>query len=375
MQNIRKKSIIVVVCVIVLFQLYTYYNTDIFPAIVYDIQWYGRYIVWSVIASYALLLTQWSREKNILYSILYSHVAILTYFFFLYALWLPAPIAILLVLFFALLLRWIKRNARWRILVIVPTSICLCIAIFLLALPKYNTIPTTEDFYDYHGVKLHVIVKDIAMTLRDVSSELIVSSSANPNQERRFTIQETSPVTSIYQIMKPTRIEFAASKPLYNTFAFVQFYDGEVFPIPAQSIATISYTQTWYQTALTWIQVEENLQDAQWFIQYETNLLDQLYEQTYNDFFIDAAWWSWLQNPYIDNIVAYSLQLLSNHFPSYYEENYANYKKIKSSIIQTDQSWTWENEDRFITPDQSISIWDILSPWLQQTRLFKIFTK
>jgi len=251
----------------------------------------------------------------------------------------------------------------------------LCIAIFLLALPKYNTIPTQEDFYDYHGIKLHVVVKDIPMTLRDVSSELRVSSSVNPNQERRFAIQESSPVTSIYHIMKPTRIEFAASKPLYNTFAFVQFYDGEVFSIPAQSIATISYTQTWYQTALTWIQVEENMEDAQWFIQYETNLLDQLYEQTYSNFFIDAAWWSWLQNPYIDNIVAYSLQLLSSYFPSYYEENYENYKKIKSSIIQTDQSLTWENEDRFITPDQSISIWDILSPWLQQTRLFKIFTK
>ncbi len=372
MKNLTRNSLIMLAFIVFLLQLYSYYNTTIFPSVIYDLQRYARYVIWSLAVSYALLLTQWSWEKTAIYGIAYSHVAIVFYFFFIYALLLPGPIAILLVLLFAILLRWIKRNAWWRTIVIVPTSICLSVAILLLALPKYNTVPKMEDFYDYHGIKLHIIIKDIPMTLRDVSSEVLVRSSANPNQERKFQIKESSPVNNIYHIMKPTRIEFSSSKPLYNTFAFIQFYDGEVFPIPSQSIVSIDYTQTWYQTTRTWIQVQENLEDAQSFIEYETNLLDQLYQQNYNDFFIEAIWWPWLQNPYIDAIIGYSLQILNRYLPRYYGDNYKNYKDSKS-IIQIDSSWTWENEDRLTTPEQSISIWDIVGPGLQQTRLFKRF--
>gem|GEM_PF-5259817 len=82
------------------------------------------------------------------------------------------------------------------------------------------------------------------MTLRDISAEVSIRSSVSPEQQLTIAIQEDSPQLRTYTIRRPTTIQFDASQPLYNTFGFVQFYDGVIVPLPAQASLTIQYTQT-----------------------------------------------------------------------------------------------------------------------------------
>jgi hypothetical protein len=110
---------------------------------------------------------------------------------FLLIVWgLPSGIAIGLVVLCALLLLGIQLNAWRRILCIVPASIAICMAVVVLSLPKYDTIPSKESFYNNFGTKLHIVVKDIPMILRDVTAEIVLSPVANSNQQIRFPIQE-----------------------------------------------------------------------------------------------------------------------------------------------------------------------------------------
>lgn len=127
------------------------------------------------------------------------------------------------------------------------------------------------------------------MTLRDISAEITISSSVSPEQQLRIQIQEDSPQMRTYTIRRPTIIQFDASRPLYNTFGFVQFYDGAIVPLPAQASLTIAYTQTGYTTTREGIAVQENIDNAATFIAYESELLDAVYQEQRKQYFIDAV--------------------------------------------------------------------------------------
>src|SRR5690606_9868389 len=97
-------------------------------------------------------------------------------------------------------------------------SIAIFIGTIIFVLPTYKTIPTPEQFYDIFGIQFHVIMKDIPMTLRDISADITIGSAATPQQQLRIDIQENSPQMRTYAIRRPTVIQFDSSIPLYNTF-------------------------------------------------------------------------------------------------------------------------------------------------------------
>lgn len=207
------------------------------------------------------------------------------------------------------------------------------------------------------------------MTLRDVSADIKINSSVLPEQQLTIDIKESSPQLRSYVIRRPTVIQFDSSMPLYNTFWFMQFYDGNIIPLPAQASLTIAYTQTWYQTTRDGIEVEQNIDNATKFITYETELLDQIYQKQRKQYFVDEIWWSWTQYLYVDAIVWYILKYLATKFPDQYKVNYANYKEFKS-MIGEDVS----TQSRFQEQKESLnSLWNVILPGLKKSNMFGRF--
>jgi len=85
-------------------------------------------------------------------------------------------------------------------------------------LPTYKNIPSAEQFYDIFGIQFYVVMKDIPMTLRDISADITIRSSISPEQQIIIDIQEGSPERRSYTIRRPTILQFDSSIPLYNTF-------------------------------------------------------------------------------------------------------------------------------------------------------------
>jgi hypothetical protein len=148
-------------------------------------------------------------------------------------------------------------------------------------------MPTQQDFYDVFGTKLFVVIQDIPMTLRDVSAQITITS-AYTGQKIAIAIDQTSEAFRTYPIRNPATISFDSSAILYNTFAFVQFYDGSVIPILAQSTLHISYSSTGYIVDATGTQLPQTLADASVFIDKQTQNLHSVYDAKRTDFFVDA---------------------------------------------------------------------------------------
>jgi hypothetical protein len=313
-------------------------------------------------------LTQWDREiyiENILYT---SHGSIIGYIFFTWFLFVPSDIAIIFILLFVLLLFGINLNKRWRIFFIVPSSIILFLTTFVLILPKYDFIPSKEDFYNNFKTQLHIVIKDTPMILGDIQAEIVLHDR-DINQKMVFPIKESSEIYSSYFISKPLHIEFISTKPLYNTIAFIQFYDWLIIPIPSQSLAEILYNQTWYEFILTGINRDKNIENSSNFISLESDRLKQLYINAYNQFVIDAIGSDRMQYPIVDTVIGMSLYYLQYLFPKYYKKNYHNYKKIKSILNEN----SIENTDRLSIPENSYVIRDWLAWSVQKTRRLKYF--
>jgi hypothetical protein len=147
----------------------------------------------------------------------------------------------------------------------------------------------------------------------------------------------------------------------------VQFYDGSILPIPSQSIREITYTQTGYESTLTGIDVNKNIEDAASFIATESSRLDDLYTQAYKQFIVAGIGGEWTQHPIADRIIGTSLYYLQRFFPESYKDNYKNYQTIKD-ILGTQEN---KQEDRFISPENTNAIRETFAPALQQTRWLK----
>jgi len=237
--------------------------------------------------------------------------------------------------------------------------------VIIVSLPKYHTIPSPEQFYDTFWTKLHIVVKDIPLTLREISAEIIITTDYR-SSPIRIPIQETSPNYTAYAIMRPTQIHFESSQPLYNTFWFLQLYDGQVLPIPAQSIRTTSYTQSGYTSDLTGLAIDETIESSTNFIAYESSLLQSWYTQAYRDFLIQSVGGERTQYVYIDRVVWYTLLQLAHWLPDSYKKNYTNYLHFKTLV--TDRS---DSDERIFSAETSIPIRQIIQSSLKQTRLFK----
>lgn len=345
---------------------YSQSSGDILLPFVYAQKRYFWYLWATSIVVYALSLTQRSWEKYFIQAIVLSHAAILAYFFLVMALGLDQYLSVILIVCSIILLLGTLLSARRRMVIIVPMSIAIFIWTALFVLPTYQTIPTSEQFYDVFGIQFHVIIKDIPMTLRDISAEITISSSVSPEQQLRIQIQEDSPQMRTYTIRRPTIIQFDASRPLYNTFGFVQFYDGAIVPLPAQASLTIAYTQTGYTTTREGIAVQENIDNAATFIAYESELLDAVYQEQRKQYFIDAVGWPWTQYLYVDMLVSRILKYLSMQFPEQYAANYSNYTTFKS-LIGEEVSL----ESRFTEQKNWLQgLRNIILPGLQQSNLF-----
>lgn len=348
---------------------YFQYTLESLSVFLYDQKWYFRYLWATAIVVYALSLTQRSWEKYSIQAIMISHVGILSYFFLVAILWLDQYLSIILILCSIILLLGTLLNARWRIAIIVPMSLSIFIWTAIFILPTYNTIPTPEQFYDVFGIQFHIIMKDIPMTLRDISADIKISSSVAPEQQLNIPIQEDSPPIRTYTIRRPTTIQFDASVPLYNTFGFIQFYDGNIVPLPAQASLTIAYTQTGYITTRDGIAVQENIDNATTFIAYESDILSGAYQEQRKQYFIDAVGGSWTQYLYVDAVVSYILRYVAQKFPDKYGKNYQNYMTFKA-IIGEEVS----PESRFQEQEQSLnSVWNVVLPGLKQSNLFGRF--
>lgn len=333
-------------------------------------QWRYFWYLWATaIVIYALSLTQRSWERYLTQAFSLSHVAIIAYFFLVLTLWLDHNLSFIVIVCTIILLLWTLLSSRWRIVIIVPMSIAIFIGTIIFILPTYETIPTQEQFYDVFGIQFHVVIKDIPMTLRDISADIVISSAATPAQQLSIDIQENSPEIRTYTIRRPTIIEFDSSEPLYNTFGFVQFYDGNIVPLPAQASLAIAYTQTWYETTRDGIAVQENIENAASFIAYETWLLDQSYQEQRKQYYVDVVWWPWTQYLYVDILIWYILSYLADMFPDQYKTNYDNYKTFKSMIGEDVSA-----QSRFEQQEQSLNtLWNIILPWLQQSNIFGKF--
>ncbi len=336
---------------------------------VQDQKRYFWYLWATSIVVYALSLTQRSWEKYFIQAIMISHIAIIAYFFLVIALWFDQYLSVILIACSIVLLLGTLLNSRRRTIIIVPVSIALFVWTIGFVLPTYKTIPTPEQFYDIFGIQFHVVVKDIPMTLRDISADIKISSSVTPEQQLLIDIQEGSPQIRTYTIRRPTVIQFDSSVPLYNTFWFVQFYDGNIVPLPAQASLTIAYTQTGYETTRDGIAVQENIDNSASFIAYESDLLDEMYQEYRKQYYIDAVWWPWTQYLYVDTIVSYMLDYLSEKFPNQYKTNYSNYKTFKSMLGEEVST-----QSRFQEQEAALSsLRNIILPGLKQSNMFGKF--
>lgn len=358
--------LVAVICIAAWFLQYDGWFTTSF---IQDQKRYFWYLWATSILIYALSLTQRSWEKYLIQAAALSHVAVIAYFFLVTALWLDQNLSIIVIICSIILLLGTLLNSRRRIVIIVPMSIAIFIWTIIFVLPTYKTIPIPDAFYDVFGIQFHVIIKDIPMTLRDISADIKIGSSVSPEQQLRVDIQEGSPETRTYIIRRPTIIQFDSSIPLYNTFWFIQFYDGNIVPLPAQASLTIAYTQTGYETTRDGITVQENIDNAAAFIAYETTLLDEIYQQQRKQYFVDEVWWSWTQYLYVDTVVSYALRYLAAKFPNQYANNYKNYITFKS-MIGEDISI----QSRFQEQQESLnSLRTVILPWLKKSNIFGRF--
>jgi hypothetical protein len=345
------------------------YDMGSLELFVHDQKRYFWYLWATSVVMYALSLTQRSWEKYLIQTTMLSHAAILAYFFLVIVLWLDQYLSSILIGCTIGLLLWTLLSVRRRIAVIVPMSIAIFIWTAIFVLPTYKTIPTPEQFYDIFGIQFHVIIKDIPMTMRDVLADIVISSSVSSWQQIRIDIQENSPQVRTYMIRRPTTIQFDASMPLYNTFGFVQFYDGNIVPLPAQASLSIAYTQTGYVTTRDGIAVQENIDNAATFIAYESGLLNNAYQEQRKQYFIDAVGGAWTQYLYVDAVVSYMLSYLSQKFPKQYQSNYTNYRAFKT-MIGEDISL----QSKFQEQEQSLnSLRNVILPGLKQSNLFGKF--
>lgn len=368
----RYKGLIAVwVSFVVLFLLYyvaQYFWSPELVAILDNNARYFWYVIGTGVLAYPLLHNSGKREKFVLWPIVISHIVIIFVFFSTNYLGVKLPLAIATILSLVILILAINIHHWFRIFVILPLSILFVGTAIISFIPQYDTIPTEQDFYDMVGTNLYVVIEDVPMILRDITADIKVQSLFT-GQEISISIDDTSPNFRIYPIRRPATIYFESSDLLYNTFAFIQFYDGNTLPIPTQTSLTIQYTQTWYVTYATGRNIEKTLSDAAWFINNQKDTLNTIYHQQRNDFFIDRVWWSWTQNMYIDKGVWYILYVLSIIAPSYYTDNYDNYKEFKLSI------WSLEQEDdrSDLFQNESTSIRENILPWLQRSRMFRWF--
>ncbi len=323
--------------------------------------------------SFFLLGTAWiwyssqrgfGKRKIYTDKILYAaHIAIWSFFFFQYVLDIPGIIAVLLVVLFCVLILGIQVSKWRRIILILPSSIGIVLAIGFVLLPSYNTIPSLEQFYDSFGIKLHIVVRDVPAVMRDVDADIIVrSTNQNPNQQTIIPIN--TPITT-HIIRRPSAIEFASNKVLYNTFAFLQFYDGEIVPIPTQSTIYVSYTDTGYMLQSTGIQLEQTKDRAANFLASEIALLQEQYKQAYRYFILEYIWGERTQHAYIRAVHSYILDRLSRFLPEYYAQVYANYQEVQSMLHIDNATQPIRVEEQ-----PNISRRDLLHQGLMQTRLF-----
>lgn len=204
---------------------------------------YFWYVIGTGVLAYPLLHNSGKREKFVLWPIVISHIVIIFVFFSTNYLGVKLPLAIATILSLVILILAINIHHWFRIFVILPLSILFVGTAIISFIPQYDTIPTEQDFYDMVGTNLYVVIEDVPMILRDITADIKVQSLFT-GQEMSISIDDTSPNFRIYPIRRPATIYFESSDLLYNTFAFIQFYDGNTLPIPTQTSLTIQYTQT-----------------------------------------------------------------------------------------------------------------------------------
>lgn len=358
-------AIIVVLGIVAIYYIKTYSWLNVTILLLQENIWYVLYAVGTISLMYPLWIWSQRWEKYVLYWLIISHIIILAIYFLMMQLWLSLFLAGGIVILFMLLILAINIRHAIRLVAIVPLSITCVASVLLATMPQYQAIPTEQDFYDNIGINIYVVVNDVPVTLREVQANITVESIYT-GREIKIPISESSPQYDVYPIKRPTTIYFDSSQALYNTLAFVQFYDGQVYPVPTQSSLSIQYINTWYGVGVTGLNQDDIINNAKGFINTQTDRITQNYYSQRKDFFINRVGWQWTQIPYVDKGIGYILSSLSRLLPEYYDKNYQNYIAFKALI--------WEDvteKTDMVMQTQNISFRESILPGIKRSRIFR----
>ena len=281
-----------------------------------------------------MLVAKGKREKIVLSFFLISHSIIILTLGLAYLFALPWILGAITLTVLACLCMALQIDHPIRVLCILILSILFFGMIGIIIVPKYDNIPTIQDFYDVYGTKAYIITKDIPLVLSDTTAEIIIAPHRANGQQIRIVIDEKSTSTQTYNVRNEASIQFNASQPLYNTFVFVQFYSGDIVTIPTQSSRDIVYTQSGYITTLTGLMTEKIMLQAVGFIQQEKENIQHIYNAEKHAFFVAWGDGKRIDNAYTDGIIGYVLQTLNDIAPQYFAHNYENYRQFKNYIIE-----------------------------------------
>lgn len=225
---------------------------------------------------------------------------------------------ILVILSIVQMLIWQRKNPLRYVILFVNLA-CILVVLAILLLPNYDKKPTLSEFYTLQPNILQMFIADAPIILQE--SRPILTYKIWNNEK---SIPITSDMSFLpIEFTQDSIITFSATQELQNTYAIIQMYDGEVYPVPSQAgIAIITLSSSGYQ--IEYINRTWNITPSlatQTFIQ---DLVQQR-EQAFQKYITDTIKWSRVLHPIIDRSIRTMLQIAYTVFPAYYFENIQNY--------------------------------------------------
>jgi len=213
---------------------------------------------------------------------------------------------------------WQRKNS-FRYIPLVINILCILTVMSILLLPNYSQKPTLSTFYTWQPNILHVFLADAPIILEE----------AKPILFYKIWSKETAVPISLQEAFSPISftqdaiITLSSNQKLQNTYAVLQMYDGDLYPIPTQ--AWIELETLWSSGyTITYINTTGDVTVSLATQEFMEKLAQQ-HEQLFKKYVTDTLWWQRVLHPLVDTTIHIALQVAYTIFPKKYFENIQNY--------------------------------------------------
>lgn len=294
-KNQRPKRIIVWLvltwAIAVLFYLFfSYYDhwTWIIEQLLH-FKWYMYIFLVSIFLAYLFLTSPKSSGKTYTTIVLLINIVLLSYLFFVKNMWLSL-FQVLIFWVVILLIFLLSKINHWIRYPLVLILFCIWIGTLLLSfLPSFNQGPDEKRFFATQNPVLHVYANTnkSTITIGNNKQQKFVSTQETQDQEIDFDGELT--------------IRYASKTNDKNNFAILEWSDGShsiIFPQTDFVIKKGGTNISWEITRISPL------------LQKREQLLKENFEEKKRIFFVEEAWWTYLENATINKLITYYLNTL-----------------------------------------------------------------